>query len=205
MSDNKLTIIYRQTGGQVFSDGIVEHIALECWKRREKCPVITISTSLIITAFRVHVVEGNIPFKDLIFCYEGDVIHMDDRGYIQPPWPEGFDDVNEKLLMRLMLGQAEGEKRRLHNESMAAVMDKENLTVDDVVKVVVTNTLPTIDLTEGWKRIPVVSLIKAIRNEYHTRLVSSKNFFDANEDAFISELCLQDPTFKVYYWSNKQQ
>ena len=194
---NKLTIIYQQVGGRVISDGVCEELALDCWRMRDKCPVITTSTALFITALRVLVVEGTIPRDDLIFIFEKKVLTMDSSGRIED-WPEGFDDVAEKLLMRLMRGQTKLQEQLAHDESMSEIMETEGLTEDEIIRTVVTQAVPTLDLADGWKFIPVVHMIKAIRNRYSTSLKESKQFFDDNRNAFIQEICHQDPSFGVY-------
>lgn len=61
---------------------------------------ITICTGLIIDALRVLVKTGRFPADQLKFKYRGLTINVDDKGRCLP-WPAGFNDTMESLLMQL--------------------------------------------------------------------------------------------------------
>lgn len=99
----ELTVIYRQKGGLVFSDGEVEEGATNLWLHRNDSPsssVVCISTGLVVDALRVMVNENKIPSDEILFQYNNEVITCDADGRLSP-WPNGFNDKTLDLLMRL--------------------------------------------------------------------------------------------------------
>jgi len=61
---------------------------------------VTIGTGLVIDAIRVLVKTGEIPHDQVQFEYNGITIDIDENGHCDP-WPEGFNDTMEKLLVQL--------------------------------------------------------------------------------------------------------
>jgi hypothetical protein len=60
-----------------------------------------VSTSNFITAVRALIAEGFIPHTSVCFCFLGNIIRPDADGRLSI-WPNGFCDVEEKFLCRIL-------------------------------------------------------------------------------------------------------
>jgi hypothetical protein len=77
--------------GEPISDFDCDLLARE-FLLREGDQKIIVSTALFITAVRVHINEGLVPCEEVEFLYQGRL----------QEWPNGFCDVEERLLFRLL-------------------------------------------------------------------------------------------------------
>jgi hypothetical protein len=82
-----------------FAEAIIEDY-------KEFCPapaifVKTISSQLMIDAFRLCVKRGLIDPKDFRFKFQGELLEVNENGKL-PVWPPGFGDAYSKLLRELM-------------------------------------------------------------------------------------------------------
>ena len=60
-----------------------------------------ISSEIAVTRVRVAVKEGELNPEDVSFCYKG-ICQFPDKDGRLAQWPEGFCDVSERLLERLL-------------------------------------------------------------------------------------------------------
>lgn len=62
---------------------------------------INVSSELFILAARALIHEGVIPHTEVRFLFDGQYIEPDKDGRL-PVWPQGFCDMSEKLLCRML-------------------------------------------------------------------------------------------------------
>jgi hypothetical protein len=86
--------------GEPISDFDCDLLARE-FLLREGDHKIIVSTALFITAVRVHINEGLVPCEEVEFLYQGLLLRPNKDGRLQE-WPNGFCDVEERLLFRLL-------------------------------------------------------------------------------------------------------
>lgn len=68
------------------------------------CPTrdtMRVSNELFILAARALIHEGVVPHTEVRFLFDGQYIAPDKDG-ILPVWPQGFCDMSEKLLYRML-------------------------------------------------------------------------------------------------------
>jgi hypothetical protein len=87
--------------GLAIADQECERLAREFLDPSSTNCDISVSNSTFILAVRVLIKEGFFPHTDVRFLYDGQYIHPDKDGRIEN-WPNGFCDIDEKLLCRLL-------------------------------------------------------------------------------------------------------
>lgn len=102
-----LTIIFDSVDGVTFPDGVVEQEVLRFYEVSTRGPVtLRTSSELVVHAARALIAEGKIPHEAIEFVFDGSVIRHSKAGRMQH-WPDGFCDVSDKLLMRILNAQGE--------------------------------------------------------------------------------------------------
>lgn len=100
-----LTITYDPTGGVTFDDGVVEQKVLGLYEMSTRGPVtLRTSNEFVVLAARALIAEGKIPHDAIEFVFNGYVIQHSKVGRLSQ-WPDGFCDVSDKLLMRILDAQ----------------------------------------------------------------------------------------------------
>lgn len=96
----KLTVYYAP--GPSMSDFVLEEMYRGLLVDLQKHDMtFTCSTENLFTRIRVGVFEGDIPHGDVCFRWRGLEFFPDSDGRLDY-WPDGFLDVTEKLLERLL-------------------------------------------------------------------------------------------------------
>lgn len=108
-----LKIIYHPTLGAAVPDGRLEQTVADIIRRyhldNDKNIYLT-SSELLIDAFRVAVVEGQINCKDIVFSYNNEEdIRVDNYGTLSD-YPQGFLETHNGLLFRLIKFRADARK-----------------------------------------------------------------------------------------------
>lgn len=83
--------------------GIPDGMAMGCAEvivTMDSAEPIIVSTGLVIDAIRVLVKTGKADHTSIQFKYKDTIIKIDEHGHCDP-WPDGFNDTIEKLLMQL--------------------------------------------------------------------------------------------------------
>lgn len=87
------------TDGQVI-DYAQQLIELEGTTDPRVNMVVSVGTGLVIDAVRVLIKTRKIASEHVQFKYKDTIINVDEYGRCYP-WPEGFNDTMEQLLMQL--------------------------------------------------------------------------------------------------------
>ena len=85
------------------SVGIPDGMAMSCAETivaMDGSDPIIIGTGLVVDAIRVLIRTGKADHTTIQFKYKGTIISVDEYGHCDP-WPEGFNDTVENLLMQL--------------------------------------------------------------------------------------------------------
>jgi hypothetical protein len=100
-----VNIIYDSRDGTAYSDetsaskDFINYI--KALAERDKWHNKIISTSITITAIRVAIHEGVIPWDRIKFTYNDEVLVHDEHARFEY-WPDGFADASLKLTGRLL-------------------------------------------------------------------------------------------------------
>lgn len=178
-----LKVTYDAYEGQAFPDGEVRDQALRFWENRDKQPEVVVSTGIIINCFRLLISKGVIPADELTFFFDGKSLFCDEQGFIHD-WPEGFDDINEGILMELLGWRAEKKTQIERSKNLADTIVDKKIVIPDMITWLVKKVLENRHIEDGF----VIPCIKELRNQYGSTLMSSKVFVDEWRAEIIAEI-----------------
>ena len=87
------------------SDGEVEKFVYQTWENysnpfpygdHERDLTITVSNEIVITAFRLAILRGDIDHQEIAFKFNGELLYPTEEGML-PHWPEGFCELSIKM------------------------------------------------------------------------------------------------------------
>ena len=87
------------------SDGEVEKFVYETWNNysnpfpyrdHESDLTIAVSNEIVITAFRLAILRGDIDHQEIAFKFKGKLLYPDEEGML-PHWPDDFCSLRAKI------------------------------------------------------------------------------------------------------------
>jgi len=98
-----ITINYMKTGGLLYADGKAEESAklLKEYIINNTNINLNVSSEVFINAVRVLIKEKYFDINDIQIMFNGEIIPFDQDGRSYY-WPEGFCDITDDFLIRLL-------------------------------------------------------------------------------------------------------
>lgn len=109
-------IIYDKYAGVVYPDGVIQQEVAKDISTYANCKtlhtevdyIVTVGSEIMIDAYRVAIVKGDISHEDVQVRYEDTLYQFDKNARMK--WPAGMGDLHSNLLRTIIRGAARNEK-----------------------------------------------------------------------------------------------